>query len=291
MIRANYLVENPPLWFSDLTLEGFFNPGDIYPNFYGAPGAPFQIAPNFPPNMVLTERDRRGKNEYGIRLGAMISAFYFTLNYLYVYNDEVSLNFTGWTFGPAGAIMQANFEYPSTDIYGFSCNYAIGGKINTVITTEAKWVPNQPYGDAKEVLPAIKDQGTFSYSIKFDRQTFLLPRPTSAAMVSFQVAQVLLEGDEDRIAGPGNVAVDKTQTIIGGMVMQNLWYNNITLSFQPMWDTDGAYMLKPAFKYVYGDYWYFDVYAIFVGGSEKRPGRFGSLKWADEVVFRVTLQF
>jgi len=68
-------------------------------------------------------------------------------------------------------------------------------------------------------------------------------------------------------------------------------HNDVTVSLQPMWDTDGAYMVKPAFKYVYGDYWYFDLYAIVVGGSEKRPGRFGSLDWADEVVCRVTFQF
>ena len=290
MIRANYLITDTPQWISDVSVEGFFNPGDVVPNFYGEPGAPFRIMPNMGPSMKFEEEDRRGDQEYGVRFGGLLGSFYFTLNYLYVYNDDAAMNFQGFEQGPAGMVIKIKNQYPVTDIYGFSCNYAIGGKINTVVTVEAKWVPNLPYMDAKEYLPEIKDQGTFSYAINLSRPTFLMLGRLPSANVALQFAQIIVEGDEDRVF-IGQQKVDKVQTIVGGMIMQNLMHNDVTVAIQPLYDTDGAYMFKPSFKYTYGDYWYFDLYAIFCGGSEDRPGRFGSLGWADEVVSRITFQF
>ena len=239
--------------------------------------------------MNIDDRDRRGRTEYGARIGAMIKSVYLTLNYIHVFHDDFLFKAQSVSLVPLAINFAA--EYPDVDIYGATMNYYLGGVLNTVVTFEGIWVPDQPYQDAAELLPAIKDRGTFSYAVRFDRLTFVLPRPTSAMMIQFQFSQILREGDKNDILGTALSDVDTNDEQLTVQVRQPLWHNNIEISTLYVWDTDGAYLFKPGFKFVHGDHWYFDVFAVALGGSEKRPGRFGSLDWGDEVVFRVTYQF
>jgi hypothetical protein len=289
--RVVYTVPQTISWLNELTIEGFFNPGDVLPNQYADQGAPFNIFGGFPPWFSPREKDRRGNTEYGARLGAMIGTVYFTLNYMHLYDDNFQLKFRDFITPPLPPLWDLTMEYPDIDIYGATFNYYIGGKMNTVVTFEGLWIPNQPYGDAKAQFPGIRDQGTAKYAIKFDRLTFVLPRPTSAMNISLQFSQTIREGDKNKLLGPNNSAIDTNNETVVFQIRQPLWHNNIEVSSLYVYDLDGAYQFKPSFKYVHGDHWYFDVFGVFLGGTEDRPRRIGSLDFADQVVFRITYQF
>lgn len=294
MLRGIYTVGQDLPLFNDVTIEGFINPGDVLPNQYADAGAPFNVMGPFPPFFNIDERDRRGRAEYGARVGAMIGSVYLTVNYLHVYSDDFVLNLQNIAFRPFAVNLTQ--EYPELDIYGLTFNYFFGGRINTVVTFEGTWVPDQPYQTGNPdspmpPLPEITDQGTFSYAVRLDRVTFVLPRPTSALNITVQLTETIREGDEDDILGPNNSRIDKTDEMLTLQLRQPLWHNNIEVSFLTVYDLDEAHYIKPSFKYVYGDHWYFDLFAVFLGGEEDRPQRFGSLGFGDEVVFRATYQF
>jgi hypothetical protein len=294
MIRGIYSLGPDAIpGFSDISVEGFFNPGDVVPSFIPDTGAPFTTAV-LPPIARVTEKDRRGDVEYGVRVGAMVGDFYLTLNYLHVYSDEPAIEFTGQTFIPSFTVFM-DMKYPLTEIYGLSANYAWVAP-NIVVTFEGIWSPNQPWDDVdSRSFPKIRDQGTFKYALLLNRPTQVLP-PTffhaSFLNVMVQFSQTILEGDEDKILfGPPRSKVDKTTEQVACILQQPILYNDITLGIQAAYDFDGGYFMKPSIKYVYGDHWYFDLFTTFLGGSDKRFMKFGYLDWADTVYGRITFQF
>jgi hypothetical protein len=295
-IRGIYnLYDLAPSWIANPSIEAFVNPGDVLPNQYADRGAPFFLI-NLPPFLRVTEKDNRGKAEYGFRLGGMIGGFYGTLNYLHLYSDEFNFNFRGLQINPTRPFVQLlmDAEYKSMDMYGASLNYAFDQPWNLVVTFEGLWIPDQPYGDAGSPTPAIRDQGTWKYAINLNRPTPILPRKflhASYMMIQLQFGQTWVEGDEDKVLGAGDSRVDKNVDTWVLLLQQPLLHNDLTLAFQMLYDPDDAYFIKPSVKYSYGDYWYFDIFATFLGGSEDRTGRFGSLYWADSVYGRVTYQF
>jgi len=306
-IRGSYRIKQHPFaWIKDLTMEGYLNPGDVVTTIDPELGSPFNLRslPNF---FRIHDKDNRGKMEYGVRLGGMVGGFYGTLNYMHLYNDGFNFKFKGLTPDPINGApllagtgdptlyaMLLNAEHKSIDLYGLSLNYALGEPFNAVITFEGAWVPNQPYGEAGSKLPAIKDQGTCKYAVRLDRLTQVLPKQflhASMCMLQFQFTQTVVEGDEDDILGGGNSDVDKTIENLTFQFKQPLWHGDYYVACQWIYDTDDAWLIKPQLRYYYGNNWYFDLYGVFLGGSEKRPARFGSLYWADTVYGRVTLQF
>nr|MBP7323619.1 hypothetical protein [Deltaproteobacteria bacterium] len=306
-IRGSYNIQQNLLsWLSDLNVEGFVTPGDVLSNQRAESGAPFNLMA-FPPFFRIDEQDNRGSTEYGGRIGGLIGQVYGTLNYIHSYNDDFSLDFTGLTPDPilgvplrasAGDMtryaMLLDAEHKAIDLYGMSLNYAFGEPFNAVMTFEGAWVPNQPYGKAGSAQPEIEDQGTLNYAVRFDRPTQVVPKSFYAASfmtIQLQFKQTVVEGDEDDILGPNNSRIDKTVNNITLQLKQPLLHNDLNLTFQTVYDTDSAYMIKPWVQYKRGDHWYFDVFGVFLGGSEDRPGRFGSLYWADTVYGRVTYQF
>jgi hypothetical protein len=294
MIRGIYSLGPDAIpGFSDVSVEGFVNPGDVVPSFIPDYGAPFTLASPLPPFISVKEKDRRGDTEYGVRVGAMVGDFYLTLNYLHVYSDEPAIETTGTSFIPSLTVF-ADMRYPLTEIYGLSANYAWTAP-NIVFTFEGIWSPNAPYGDASEAFPKIRDQGTFKYAVLLNRPTQLLPPDflhASFLNVMLQFSQTIVEGDEDKIViGPTSDKVDKTIEQVACILQQPILYNDVTLGIQAAYDFDGGYMMKPSIKYVRGDHWYFDLFTTFVGGSDKRFQRFGSLDWADTVYGRITFQF
>ena len=297
-VRAIYNVEQSVIpWLMDISLEGFVNPGDISPTVYPDYGAPFNLFPQFPPFLGINDKDRRGDEELGIRVGARIGNFYGTLNYLHLFTDDYLLDYTGVSFGgPFGFMINMDAEYPTVEVFGFTLNYASPSPLNTVVTLEGTYTPDQPYQDAKapvmmgDPIARIRDEGAFNWAIRFDRNTFFLPRPTSAMRVQLQFSQTIVKDHED-VLGPNNSKIDKTTDTIVLMLAQPLRHDTLEPSLQVVYDLDDAYLIKPAVRYRYGNRWYFDIFGVFVGGAEDRPGRFGAMDWADEVVGRATFQF
>ncbi|HNR14221.1 MAG TPA: hypothetical protein PLG17_08365 [Thermodesulfobacteriota bacterium] len=306
-IRASYnITEQPITWISDLNIEAYLNPGDVYTTIDPEPGSPYNLRV-YPPFFQIDEQDNRGNVEFGVRIGGMIGNIYGTLNYMSLHSDDSSLEFTGFTpdpvFGspflagtgdPTLYAMMIDAKYEPIDLYGLSLNSALGDPFNAVITYEGAWIPNQPYAKAGSSTPDIEDQGTFKYAVRIDRPTQVLPKQflhSSMATLQFQVTQTIVEGDEDDIWGGGNSDIDKTVTNLTFQFKQPFWHNDFYVASQFIYDTDGAWLIKPQFRYYHGNHWYFDIYSAICAGSEKRPARFGNLYWADTVYGRVTYQF
>jgi len=110
-------------------------------------------------------------------------------------------------------------------------------------------------------------------------------------MIQLQFTQTVREGDKDRILGSANSKVDKTDETIALILDQYFHHNDYRVNLLFVYDTDDACYFKPSIRYNYGDHWYFDLYTVYLAGSEKRPGRFGGIDWVNETVGRITFQF
>ena len=309
-VRARYDVPQemmPSRWLKDVYVEGFVNPGDISPDIAPALGSPFGRKPP-PPQFQVREKDRTGDVEYGFRIGGGVGQFAGTLNYFSVYSD------TGyWESSkaplkpgppsPANPFPTVN-KYPRTDLYGLSLSYAFDYPIDTTVSYEAIYSPDQPYYDmtldntvtGRAGTPHIVYKETLSHAINISRKTFVLPAPESAMSIQFQFSQTLVKDNEQVKFTPAlfdkdTNSIDSAQNVIALILSQDLWHNNINLSLKVLYDLDDAHQITPGFKYKYGDHWIFDIYAPFIGGAENRAGRFGASYWADEVFGRVTYQF
>ena len=94
-IRAVYNIEQNAIpWLRDLYIEGFLNPGDVFPDYNPDPGAPFRFSP-YKTYDVLNDCDTYGDEEFGFRLGYSIGDVSGTLNYLKLYSQSGYWEFTG----------------------------------------------------------------------------------------------------------------------------------------------------------------------------------------------------
>ncbi len=308
-VRAVYKIEQNMIpWLKDFYVEGFLNPGDISPNINPEPGAPFRFSP-YKTYYVLNDLDRRGDDSFGFRLGYRIGEVAGTLNYVYKYSDSGLWNHTAGGAGPPGTTTYYDVEYHKTNIVGATLNYAFDMPINAVLTFEGKCITDQPYYNAEPEgttggppLPpppnaSITERRTWNYGLQLQRFTFVFPRPTNAMNISLQFNQTIIEGDVDTIKytiGPHDDdenSLDKRKNQLGLNVSQLFWYNQIVTSFKVLYNLKGQYLINPGLKYRHGNHWYFDVYANFLGGSDRRAGGLGSTYWADDVYARITYQF
>ncbi|MBU1056131.1 MAG: hypothetical protein KKC46_20245, partial [Proteobacteria bacterium] len=252
-------------WIGDVYCEGFLNPGDISPTIYPAPGSPFNLKPETPSVFTVREEDRRGNTEYGIRIGGRVGQFAGTLNYLSLYSDSGFLERTGG--GPAPPFIVTT-KYPKTELYGASLNYSFPSPIDTTVTYEGVYSPDEPYYDAASpvTVPCIRYNKTLKHAIRFDRKTFILPSPISAMMIQFQYSQTLISNNDKIKSTPSafskNNNIDSSQNVIALILSQDLWHNDVKLSLTALYDLDGCSMFRPGFKYIYGNHWIFDIYGV-----------------------------
>ncbi|MFZ3253234.1 MAG: DUF1302 family protein [Syntrophales bacterium] len=291
-------------WLRDFYLEGFVNPGDISPTISPVNGSPYNLKAPASPVFKIREEDRRGDMEFGFRIGGSVGQFAGTLNYLSLYTDsgfwESRAPLSPGPPSPTNPF-PTTVSYPRTDMYGASLNYAFPYPINTTVTYEGIYSPDEPYYDKASALPLIRTAHTLKQAIIFARNTFVLPRPIAAMSIQFQYMNFQI-WDNDQIkvtpapfssgSSTTNNNIDGDQHIIVLSLSQKLFKGDlITLSFQAIYDLDDAYQIKPGFTYKPGDHWVFDIYGAFLGGTESRPGRLGYLSWNDEVFGRITYQF
>jgi len=295
-IRGSQNIKQDCIKFlKDLNVEAFITPGDIQHNINPEPGAPYNIFA-FPAIFHIDTKNNRGKLEYGARVGGLIGQVYATLDYMHLYNNDFVFDFQ--RFIPPGPgrppALYLAADYNTLDLYGTSLNYALADPYNLVITFEGSWIPNQPYNKAGTKYPEIQDKGTWNYAVRFQRPTQVIP-PTflhaSFCDIQLQFGQTAIEGDPHKILGPSNSKIDRTTQRITIQVKQPLMYNNLTPGCQFIYDTQNAFLVKPSINYRLGDHWYFDVYGVMLGGSDRRPGKFASMYWADTVYTRFTFQF
>ena len=188
-------------------------------------------------------------------------------------------------------------RYPYISVYGLTLNYASPSPWDLVVTFEGGYTPGQPYYDATPTLSAdYRRRPTWSQAIKFQRSTFILPHPTSAMSIQWQVNSTVLFGNPRWVKStPAPLSadnkIDKNITTTSIVLTQPLFHNNLELSMKFIWDFAGDFMLNPGIKYRLGDHWYFDLFGISLSGSDRRAGKFAAMKWGDEVCGRITFQF
>jgi len=302
-LRARYNVPQGTTlpWLKDIYFEGFLNPGDVSPQIMPAPGSPYNVKPTTSPLFRVTEKDRRGDMEYGFRIGGGIGQVFGTLNYISHYSQSGFWEYKGSTLrpgppSPANPFLTDN-KYPRVNLYGGSLNYSFPYPINITATYEALYNPDEPYYDNRFATPRIVNNHVLKHAIRFDRSTFVLPRPISAMMIQLQFSETRVwdNGQIKTTPAPylpaSNNWIDHTQNSVTLNLSQDLWHNNINVSFLAVYDLDDAHYVRPGFKYKYGNHWIFDIYGVILGGAEARTGRFASMYWADEVFGRITYQF
>jgi len=281
-------------WFSEAFIEGFYNPGDVSPNINPQPGAPFKFTPDPSPVFVTNEKERWGDDEFGFRIGGRVGQFFGTLNYFNVYTDS---GYWQYVSGGPRPPFFTDIKYPKLDIYGLSMNYAIQPPIDTTVTFEGTYTPEQPYYDIQSAMPEIVEEGQWKWALQLQRSTFVFPTPISAMNLRMQFTQTAVDGNPDKLKSTPapfdrkSNKVDKTQNVLAFLADQYFWSNQILINAKVIYDMDGAYYMVPGFKYAPGDYWYFDIYGVFLGGSDRRAGTFASMYWSDEVFARITYQF
>jgi hypothetical protein len=308
-IRGTYNLSSLclPSWITTPSLEAFLIPGDVQPNVYAEPNAPFYLG-GFPSYIHTPEENNRGKLEYGVRLGAGAAGFYGTLNYLHLFAQDMNMRFKGFVPDPVNGIpffapgdmtpyaMVMQKKYPSTDNVGASLNYAFADPYNLVCTFEGLYIINQPYGNANPAngFAAVKNQGTFKWAFRLDHNHWVWPvkfLAPSMAGFTLEFVQTAVQGNNHDILGPANVRVDKTQQMVVFQTSQPLLHGDLTPTLQFIYDTRDAHLWKPSIKYVLGDHWYFDVYGVIIGGEEKRTGALGGLNYTNGWWGRITFQF
>ena len=309
-IRGTYLIPNR--YINDLTVEGVFNPGDNVPTQLAETGAPFNLI-HLPPFIQLNPESRRGDLSGGGRIYGSVGAVSFTLNYLNTYNQDGISKSEGLVLDPIHGIplfalaglpyspfyppfmydlnsIVVKSEHPKINIYGASLNYALES-LKAVIRAEFAYTSDQPYESQRDPSEII-ERGTFKYVLGFERQTFLLPLSITlqAATVGIQFFQTIREGNEEDLF-INQAPVDKEDNVASIYINQAFAHDTVSASLFGAYDFEDAYWIQSGLKYKPGMHWIFDVYANILGGGDKRPGKFGSLDFANGVLGRVSYQF
>ncbi len=299
-----------PLWAVRVThdfkqlpgysLDAYLVPGDFVPTSLPARGAPFNQLPfpqNAPPTILGVPpffipglrveddtNDWRGKAEGGIRLLGEVGGLKYTLNYINKIDSDGVTVFDRFD-GATGQVVLRN-QRARLNVYGASFNYA-AEDIGAVIRGELTHTPNQRYAAASGV--GLLKRDTTKFVLGFDRPTFVFP--TDQAMsISLQWFQTQRQGSASDITIL-NAPADKSETNFSIFLSQPIMNGQLSFDFLGVIDTDHAYWSQPQIQYKPGNHWRFTAYGNFFSGSEKRAGRFGGLKYSNEIVLQAGYQF
>lgn len=190
-------------------------------------------------------------------------------------------------------------EHPRVNIFGASANYLIN-PLKLTIRGEMTFTPNLPYQKAPQGAD-IEDRGTYNAVLILERNFKWSSRLESLGVI-FQFNEVYFQGNKETILinnvtppknNKENLALYLSQPIkqIGG---ERLPLGGIlTMDFLFIYDLAQAYWVQPGIRYDVGNHWRFNLFAnIFKGHDEGNlPGRYGSLRSANEIFMRLTYGF
>ncbi len=320
--------------FDELFIEGFYNPGDLHPDIQPAPGSPYMNAYSGDPNAMAGGpggfmnyptgapqpdpdfNDMRSEDEYGIRIGCNIENFQGTFIFNSMFND-----FPFWTFygapiqqtvpGPPGSAgwmnLKVGTDYPEIDVYAMTLSYAFSNPINTSVTFEGSYTPNQPWQSVAGAtfgpsnVPAIAEGKYWRTAIYLERNVFWLnsmSRFFFPGKIGFMYYRHWID-EEDR----GNVKLTPAAYGTSNRLdwAMDMVYLSYTLPFGPgamfevnpkvYWNPEGAYKMQCFLKYQPNYDWRFDLGAMWQGGSCGRAFLPTGNSWNDEIYMRATYMF
>lgn len=146
--------------------------------------------------------------------------------------------------------------------------------------------------------PDHVEDDQFGYAIALDRQTFLF-RKDKAAMITLQIEQ-RFRGNPDAGEQRGLLGsrADETETKLTFLFSQawsgfggryDEWFTDLA-AFYDFGEGDSSF-IQPAVRYEPGNHWRFAVWYTGFNGSDRRSGKFASLRFASGVNLSATYQF
>lgn len=299
-VRATYTLPNP--WIADLNVEAIANPGDVIPTLLPAQGSPYNLLPTF---VTVNDRVPRGKWIGGGRLIGKLSNVSLSLAYLSKPVDETIALSTGAVVDPEfglpvpvapGVFVPLRFinkgVHPRVHIVGGSANY-FDQTLGAVFRFEATYTPDQPYQKApppRGQPTSIRRRDTWRYAFSIERPTAILPGRDPTTILSLTFFQTIVDGAPSGILSSG-AKVSQTAEQVAFALSQPFYRKRLYLDVLWVYDLDDASWVQPGLRYLHGDHWRCDVFANFLGGAEKRPGRLGALRFAEEVGLRLSYGF
>lgn len=307
--RGTYALHNP--WIDDFNIELIANPGDVVPTLLPKQGSPYNIVPTF---VTVNDRVPRGKAIYGGRLKGKIGEFSLTLAAVSKPNDDaIPLGVPPFAvvdpkFGlptcvvpgpPPVCFFSLPFRFinqgvhPRINIVGGSFNY-YNSALGAVFTGEATYTPDQAYQRTPPpffpVITKIDRRDTWKIAVGVNRPTTIIPGQDPTQTLGLTFFETVIEGDNSKIQILNNKVSKSTETL-AFLLSQPFYRKQIYFNFLMVHDFDDATWVQPLIRLIQGDHWRYDVAGNFFTGAEKRPGRFGFLKFANEVFMRATYGF
>ncbi|AFT66916.1 hypothetical protein Q91_0878 [Cycloclasticus sp. P1] len=329
----------------DMSVDFFYNPGDFVPTVQADIGAPFNVNPlprngvadpadaglqygtpdgfgGFVPSGIplaagstfITAddtNDRRGDDQWGIRLLGSVGSFNYTLNYLSLIDQDgvtsaigsVPVNVPAGPFPGAGAFVGflpvLEVTHERLDIAGASFNW-YSDSIATVFRGEMSYTFDKPFAKSTSNLVfgpfgptnpqdalGVVHRDEMKIMLGIDRPTFIFSK-TRTMNISAQVIYTEREKinlDTDINGLPARK--DETQLTLS--LSQPFYGDQLFFEFFGLVDLDDGYWLQPQVRWQPGDNWRVWAYYNAIGGSEERS--IAAFSHTDELNLAVSYQF
>jgi hypothetical protein len=337
-----------PLWMArftyqlpikDMSIDAFYNPGDFVPTVQadiGSPwnvnplprdgvaepgndpflsslwvGNPFSFTPFAPGTTFLIAddtNDRRGDDQWGIRLLGSIGNFNYTLNYLSLIDQDgvISASNSVSLFTPFDAVNPPITVLPvlqnthdRLDIVGASFNW-YSDNIATVFRGEMTYTFDKPFAKSASNLVfgmfgpinpedalGVAERDEMKVMLGIDRPTFVFSK-TRTMNISAQV--IYTEREKINLATDINgSAARKDETQVTLLLSQPFNNDQFFVEFFGLYDLDDGYWLQPQVRWQPGNNWRIWAYYNAFGGAEERS--IAVFDHADELNLAVSYQF
>lgn len=296
--------------FNEVFIDMFYNPFDLHPDIQPAPGSPYMNAySQGAPQPDSDFNDMRSEDEYGIRVGCNIGDFQGTFSFMSMFNDAPVWDTNGAPIDNAPG-SRTGTVYPEIDVYAMTLSYAFPNPINTSMTFEGSYTPNQPWqgepgdpnaGPGPPFLPAAEEGKYWRTAIYMERNVFWmnsLSRFFFPGKIGFMYYRHWIDEEDRSNVKLTPAAYGRTNRLDWAM---DMFYLSYTLPFgqgamfeinpKVYWNPEGSYKMQCFLKYQPNYDWRFDIGAMWQGGSCDRAFMYTGSGWNDEMYFRATYMF
>lgn len=348
-----------PLWMArftyqlpikDMSVDFFYNPGDFVPTIGNEPGSPWNVNPlprngvadpandPFLGSLSITQpfsnttlaagstfitaddtNDRRGEDQWGIRLLGSVGSFNYTLNYLSLIDqdgvisatDSISLFIPNVNQAPVATLPVLEVTHERLDIAGASFNW-YADSLATVFRGEMSYTFDKPFANSPSNLVfgfmgpinpedalGVSERDEVKVMLGIDRPTFVFS-DTRTMNISAQVIYTERE-NIDLITDLNGTKVRDNETQVTLLLSQPFDNDQFFVEFFGLYDLDDGYWLQPQVRWQPGNNWRVWAYYNAFGGSESQTTTDGQgtktnrsiavFDHADELNLAISYQF
>ncbi|MBL4744388.1 MAG: DUF1302 family protein [Cycloclasticus sp.] len=334
-----------PLWMArvtyqlpikDMSIDAFYNPGDFVPTVQADIGSPWNVNPlprngvgdpadgflvagsPFGPTLapgttfIIADdtNDRRGDDQWGVRLLGSLGSFNYTLNYMSLIDQDGVTSATGSVpvftptpptpAGPPVAVFPVlEVTHDRLDIAGASFNW-YSDSLATVFRGEMTYAIDKPFAKSASNLVfsgpvptnpqdalGVAARDEMKIMLGIDRPMFIFSKTRtmniSAQVIYTEREKISLDTDINGLAA----RKDETQLTLN--LSQPFYGDQLFFEFFALVDLDDGYWLQPQVRWQPGDNWRVWAYYNAIGGSEERS--IAAFSHTDELNLAVSYQF